>query len=154
MQKKVSGRQWKKNKGKVRMISVLSLHYSKLVWKWNKMTLFLEKPGTVRSGLFIRVNKLPAAMLRLKLSAVGNASEVGYTCKISWEYPATTMLKWVHSLPFYCAFSQLCVHHMHYRIIWTWEMHRNQSIELFTLDLWKLKLAIGYNIHSQETDVT
>lgn len=31
-------------------------------------------------------------------------------------------------------------------------MHRNQSTEPFFLGFWKLKLATGYNMYSQETD--
>lgn len=85
------------------------------------------------------------------MSAIGNASEAGCTHKVSREYSAaTTTLKWVHSLPIYCAFSQLLVCITEF--IWRWEMHRNQSTEPFFLDLQKLKLATGYNIYSQETD--
>jgi len=79
-----------------------------------------------------------------------DASEVGCTRKISWEYnSATTILKWVYSLPVYCAFSQLSLRIKEF--ICGCEMHRYQSTEQFFLDFWNL--ATDYNTYSQETDI-
>lgn len=100
------------------------------------MTLFLDKLMIPGNFLFTCINQLPAAVLRLKLSSIGNASEVGFTHNISWDYNSA-MLKCVSSFPVCCAFSQLlaCIA----EFVWRWEMHRNQSIQPFSSRLLEIK---------------
>lgn len=90
--------------------------------------------------LFTCINQLPAAVLRL--SAIGNTSEVGFTQKVSWEYnSATTMLKCVSSFPICCAFIQLLV--CITKFVWRWEVHRNTSIQPFSSGLLEIKAMYG-----------